>query len=123
MQRVLPDPSVKDRIAKLCVGLAADCDAPEDSVERLMSANLAGAQTLPFNITTGRDNNRDNQYWDRPSLANPGDPGAIVTRFGTFNPNPLPGDLIIPRNYGQSPGAFTANLSVSKTFGFGLKNR
>ncbi|PYT04131.1 MAG: hypothetical protein DMF60_16225 [Acidobacteria bacterium] len=73
----------------------------------------------PFNITTGRDNNRDNQYWDRPSLANPGDPGAIVTRFGTFNPNPLPGDLIIPRNYGQSPGAFTANLSVSKTFGFG----
>lgn len=73
----------------------------------------------PFNITTGRDNNRDNQFTDRPAFANPGDPGAIITRFGVFNPDPLPGDQIIPRNYGQGPGFFTANVSVSKTFGFG----
>src|SRR5262249_9469716 len=73
----------------------------------------------PFNILTGRDNNRDNQYTDRPSLANPGDPGAIVTPFGTFNPNPLPGEAIIPRNFGQGPGFFSVNLGVSKTFGFG----
>jgi hypothetical protein len=73
----------------------------------------------PFNILTGRDNNRDNQFSDRPSFANPGDPGAIVTRFGTFNPDPLPGEAIIPRNFGQGPGFFSLNLGVSKTFGFG----
>ena len=73
----------------------------------------------PFNITTGRDNNGDNQYTDRPSFAQPGDPGAIMTRFGVFNPDPQPGDQIIPRNFGDGPGAFTANLTLSKTFGFG----
>jgi hypothetical protein len=73
----------------------------------------------PFNITTGRDNNLDNQFTDRPAFANPGDPGAIETRFGVFNPDPRPGDQIILRNYGQGPGFFTANVGVSKTFGFG----
>jgi Carboxypeptidase regulatory-like domain len=73
----------------------------------------------PFNITTGRDNNRDNQFTDRPSFATLGEPGAIVTRFGVFNPDPLPGEAIIPRNFGQGPGFFSVNLSVSKTFGFG----
>ncbi|MEK6301765.1 MAG: carboxypeptidase regulatory-like domain-containing protein [Acidobacteriota bacterium] len=73
----------------------------------------------PFNILTGRDNNRDNQYTDRPSLANADDPGAIVTSFGVFNPTPLAGEQIIPRNFGQGPGFVSVNLSVSKTFGFG----
>jgi hypothetical protein len=73
----------------------------------------------PFNITTGRDNNRDNQYSDRPSFAGANDPGAIVTRFGIFNPDPLPGEKIIPRNYGQGPGFVSVNLGLSKTFGFG----
>jgi hypothetical protein len=73
----------------------------------------------PFNITTGRDNNGDNQFTDRPAFANPGDPGAIVTRFGTFNPNPQPGDEIIPRNFGQAAGSINVNLGVSRTFGFG----
>ena len=73
----------------------------------------------PFNITTGRDNNGDNSFTDRPAFANPGDPGAIVTRFGTFNPFPLPGDQIIPRNFGQGPGSITMNLGISKSFGFG----
>jgi hypothetical protein len=80
---------------------------------------ITASSGRPFNITTGRDNNRDNQYTDRPSFANPGDPGAIVTRFGTFNPDPLPGEQIIPRNFGQGPGSVSANVSVSKTFGFG----
>jgi hypothetical protein len=73
----------------------------------------------PFNILTGRDNNGDNQFSDRPAFANPGDPGAIVTPFGTFNPTPLPGDQIIPRNFGAGPGAIIVNLGVSRTFGFG----
>lgn len=73
----------------------------------------------PFNITTGRDDNLDNQYYDRPSFAAAGDPGAIVTRFGVFNPTPLPGEQIIPRNFGQGPGYVSVNLGISKTFGFG----
>ncbi|HEX8186607.1 MAG TPA: hypothetical protein VF747_17700, partial [Blastocatellia bacterium] len=73
----------------------------------------------PFNIITGRDNNRDNQFTDRPAFADPGDPGAIITRFGVFNPNPQPGDIIIPRNYGNGPAFFNVNLNISKTIGFG----
>jgi len=73
----------------------------------------------PFNITTGRDNNLDTIFADRPSFALPGTPGAIPTRFGTFNPDPLPGDVIIPRNFGDGPGQVNVSLSVSKTFGFG----
>ena len=73
----------------------------------------------PFNILTGRDNNRDNQFSDRPSFSAAGDPGALVTRFGVFNPEPLTGEQIIPRNFGQGPGFVSANLGISKTFGFG----
>src|SRR5882724_3756762 len=80
---------------------------------------IAARSGAPFNILTGRDNNHDNQFSDRPSFANPGDPGAIVTRFGTFNPTPLAGEQIIPRNFGQGPGWVSVNLGVSKTFGFG----
>ena len=41
---------MKDRVAKLFVGLAAPCDPPgqERAVAELMQANLKGAQTLPF---------------------------------------------------------------------------
>lgn len=48
MERVLPDPILKDLLADLVVGLAADCDRPERDVEKIMSANLSGASMLPF---------------------------------------------------------------------------
>jgi hypothetical protein len=48
VERVLPSAEVKARIGALAVGLAADCDSPESEVEQIMSANLAGAQMLPF---------------------------------------------------------------------------
>jgi hypothetical protein len=73
----------------------------------------------PFNIITGRDNNFDNQITDRPAFATAGDAGAVVTRFGVFNPTPLSGEQIIPRNFGQGPGLVSVNLGISKTFGFG----
>ncbi|HSE96720.1 MAG TPA: hypothetical protein VLD57_00530, partial [Blastocatellia bacterium] len=84
-----------------------------------VSPFLSASSGRPFNITTGRDNNRDTTINDRPAFANISDPGAIVTDFGVFDPNPLPGDEIIPRNFGQGPGVWNVNLSVSKTFGFG----
>jgi hypothetical protein len=76
----------------------------------------------PFNITTGRDTNGDGQFNDRPSFATTASgPGIVSTPWGVFNLNPLPGETLIPRNYGQAPGAFTINLRVGKSFGFGRK--
>jgi len=78
----------------------------------------------PFNITTGFDNNGDRIYSDRPAFPNPSDPPAVVlgyihTPFGVFNPNPQPGDVIIPRNFGNGPGLVSINMNFSKTIGFG----
>lgn len=74
----------------------------------------------PFNITTGRDANNDLLFTERPALATDlNKPGVVVTRFGAFDPNPQPGQPIIPRNFGDGPGFFTVLLTVSKTFKFG----
>ena len=65
----------------------------------------------PFNITTGRDNNGDTIFTDRPSLAPAGDPDAIRTATGLWlNPNPRPGDPIIPRNFGRGAGEVNIGL-------------
>lgn len=76
----------------------------------------------PFNITTGIDSNLDRVFTDRPSFAGPNanciSPFIRCTRFGNFNLRPLPGEAIVPRNYGQATGSFTANLRITRTFGF-----
>ena len=83
----------------------------------------------PFNITTGQDLNLDRQYNERPSFAGPNadcnDPSGFIkcTPFGNFNIRPLPGEEIIPRNYGQAPGFFMLNLRVSRSFAFGVINK
>jgi hypothetical protein len=74
----------------------------------------------PFNITTGRDSNGDTLFTDRPAFAKSDTPGAVVTRFGIFNPLPKPGDQIIPRNFGEGPSQININASFSKTFSFNL---
>ena len=86
------------------------------------------ANTGPgFNITTGQDRNLDRQFNERPSFAAPNADCSAVnircTRFGNFNLTPLPGEKIIPRNFGQAPGSFVANLRISRTFAFGTINR
>jgi hypothetical protein len=75
----------------------------------------------PFNITTGRDNNGDSVFNDRPSFAAPGATGRDIvnTSYGVFNLNPLPGEKLIPRNFGNGPDSFNLNLRLSKTWGFG----
>ena len=75
----------------------------------------------PFNITTGLDNNGDTQFNDRPAFANASTLPANLRRtpFGDFDLNPAPGAEIIPRNYGRSPGQFTVNLRLNKSFAFG----
>ena len=86
------------------------------------------ANTGPgFNITTGQDRNLDRQFNERPSFAGQNANCSAVnircTRFGNFNLTPLPGETIIPRNFGQAPGSFVANLRISRTFAFGVINR
>jgi hypothetical protein len=71
---------------------------------------------VPFNITSGNDTNLDSVFTDRPSFAQPGQAGAVVTPFGVFNPNPRPGETVIPRNFGIGPTNFTLDLTASKTF-------
>lgn len=76
----------------------------------------------PFNIITGQDLNLDRQVNERPSFANPNAPCSEIikcTPFGKFNMQPLPGETIIPRNFGNSPGSFAVNLRISRAFAFG----
>src|SRR5260370_6826868 len=73
----------------------------------------------PLNSSTGSDDNGDTLVTDRLAFAKSGDAGALVTRFGSFNPHAGPGDAIIPRNFGRGPGEVNVNLSLSRTFSFG----
>jgi hypothetical protein len=72
-----------------------------------------------FNIVTGFDTNGDGVFTERPAFADdPTQPGVIVTPFGAFDPDPAPGQALIPRNYGRGPSFFQVNLRVAKTFRF-----
>lgn len=72
-----------------------------------------------FNITTGRDTNGDGVFFERPAFATDlAKPGVVITPFGAFDPNPAPGQPVIPRNYGTGPSFFQVNLRVSKSFSF-----
>jgi hypothetical protein len=76
----------------------------------------------PFNITTGRDNNGDQVFTDRPAFAAPAEvglPNIVATRFGVFNTAPGLNDVLIPRNFGDGPGAVSFNMRLSKSFAFG----
>jgi len=76
----------------------------------------------PFNITTGTDLNGDSIFNDRPAFATGAssvDPAS--PQLADFNANPGPNDPRIPINFGQSPGQFTFNMRLSKTFGLGPK--
>jgi hypothetical protein len=74
----------------------------------------------PFNITVGRDLNGDALFNDRPSFATDlTRPSVRVTSFGSFDLDPQPGQVIIPRNYGTGPAFFSVSMRLSKTFGFG----
>ncbi len=72
-----------------------------------------------FNITTGRDTNGDGYYSERPAFASDlTKPGLVSTKYGILDPNPLPGDRLIPTNLGRGPTYFMFNASVTKRFGF-----
>ena len=86
---------------------------------------LVVSSGIPFNITLGQDYNGDSIFNDRPAFATPGLSGQniVVTKWGTFNLTPQPGQTVIPPYYGLGPGRFSLNLRLSKTIGFGPETK
>jgi hypothetical protein len=76
----------------------------------------------PFNITIGSDLNRDSLFTDRPAFASdPSRRGVVSTPYGFLDPDPIAGEVIIPRNLGDAPGFVMVNLRLSKTIPFGKR--
>jgi hypothetical protein len=74
----------------------------------------------PFDITVGHDLYGDTLFNGRPGIANdPRKPGVIATPYGLLDPNPAPGEPLLPRNFGRGPGQIMLNLRIGRTFNFG----
>jgi hypothetical protein len=85
-----------------------------------LNSFIVGSTGSPFNITTGKDTNGDNAFSERPAFAiDLTKPGVIVTPYGALDPNPVAGQKIIPRNFGQGPAFFSVSAGGSKTWKFG----
>lgn len=81
---------------------------------------LVYQSSSPFNIVVGQDLNGDTQFNDRPAFATDLTRASVVhTPWGVFDTQPMPGQTIIPINYGNGPGVFVLNMRVSKDFHFG----
>ncbi|HEX5052158.1 MAG TPA: hypothetical protein VFZ65_10320 [Planctomycetota bacterium] len=48
MQRVVPHPTIKDRLSALVVGLSQDWETPETPIEELFAKNLPEAKSYPL---------------------------------------------------------------------------
>ena len=80
---------------------------------------ITASSGVPFDITTGGDYLGNGILNARPSIASGPGAGIIDTPFGYLNPNPQPGQPLLPRNYGTGPSQFSFNLRLSRTWGFG----
>jgi hypothetical protein len=84
---------------------------------------IVASSGAPFNITTGGpyylDGIPDGILNARPAFAGGPGPQIVATPYGYLNPNPAPGEPLIPRNLGNGPGQFSLNLRLSRTWGFG----
>ena len=94
------------------------------SVSPVWGLRLSPLVTLysgaPFNIVTSQDVYGDTLLTARPGIAtNANQPGVLTTKYGLLDPDPRPGETILPRNYGRGPGLFSVNVRLSRTFGFG----
>jgi Carboxypeptidase regulatory-like domain len=77
---------------------------------------------VPFDITAGNDLYGTTLFNARPGIAaDPTKPGLVRTSYGLLDPNPTPGEPLLPRNYGRGPGQVSVNLRIAKTFGFGAE--
>ncbi|NOT58893.1 MAG: hypothetical protein HOP19_01575, partial [Acidobacteria bacterium] len=81
------------------------------------SFSLNAASGTPFNVTTGRDNNGDGVFNDRPALTDAANPRAVLTPFGALDGTAINGSL--PRNAGTNPATATLDVNLTRTFGLG----
>ena len=74
----------------------------------------------PFNITTGNAFDGDGIFNVRPAFVTSSTPAANIknTKYGMFDLNPADTANFIPVNYGQGPAQFSANMRVSRTWGW-----
>ena len=92
-----------------------------------VSPLIAYQSGSPYNITSGLDLYSDNIFNSRAVLVPAGTPSTVTQGFvksiagcGTFaTPGNVGGTGQVPINYCTGPGAFTTNLRIVKTFGFG----
>jgi len=74
----------------------------------------------PFDITAGRDLYGDTLFNGRPArAADASKPGVVRTSYGLLDPNPAPGQQLLPRNFGRGPGQIMLNMRIGRTFAFG----
>ena len=78
--------------------------------------------SAPFDITVGQDLNGDSQFNDRPAFATDLNRASVYrTKWGNFDTDPMPGQKIIPNNYGIGPSLVMLNMGFSRNFTFGPK--
>jgi hypothetical protein len=85
-----------------------------------LSPFIVAQSGAPYDITIGQDIYGDTLFTARAGI--PTDlskPGLIDTAYGWLDPNPTPGEQILPRNSGRGPGMITVNMRLGKTIGFG----
>lgn len=85
-----------------------------------LSASFNAASGAPFNVTTGRDNNGDGNFNDRPDESGSLSAQAIETSFGLLDPNVAGGGL--RRNAGTNPAIAALDLNLSRAFIIGKRN-
>jgi hypothetical protein len=78
------------------------------------TTQLDASSGLPYNITTGTDNNGDGNFTDRPAYASAPGPGVYSTRFGLLTTNTVNGN--VPANLGTMPGVVHLDMNLSRVF-------
>lgn len=76
---------------------------------------------LPYNITTGTDNNGDGNFTDRPSYAPAPGPGVYKTPYGLMTTNTVNGN--VPANLGTMPGVVHLDMNLSRVFTLNPKDK
>jgi hypothetical protein len=69
---------------------------------------------LPYNVTTGTDNNGDGNFTDRPSYTSAPGPGVYKTPYGLLTTNTVNGN--VPANLGTRPGLVHLDMNLSRVF-------
>lgn len=76
---------------------------------------------VPYNITTGTDNNGDGNFTDRPSYASSPGPGVYKTPYGLMTINTVNGN--VPADVGTMPGVVHLDMNLSRAFTLNPKDK